>query len=78
MKTRLGKRIEDEFLAHNLVIYVEKEIAKNFNNKIINRLICFHDRLLWSICLTENAKFNFWIFFFFFEHVYIKIDNFRY
>ena len=30
VKTRLHNRMEDEFLADNLVVYIEKEIAKNF------------------------------------------------
>ena len=30
VKIRLRNRMEDEFLADNLVVYIEKEIAKNF------------------------------------------------
>ena len=35
VKTRLRNRMEDEFLAENLVVYIEKEIAKNFIVKMI-------------------------------------------
>jgi hypothetical protein len=35
VKTRLRNRIEDELLADNLVVYIEKEIAKNFTVKMI-------------------------------------------
>jgi hypothetical protein len=30
VKTRLRTRMEDEFLADNLIVYIEKEIAKTF------------------------------------------------
>jgi hAT family C-terminal dimerisation region len=30
VKTRLRNRMEDDFLADNLVVYIEKEIAENF------------------------------------------------
>jgi hypothetical protein len=30
VKTRLHTRMEDEFLADNLIVYIEKEIAKTF------------------------------------------------
>ena len=30
LKTRLRNRMEDEFLADNMIVYIEKEIAENF------------------------------------------------
>ncbi|XP_059428462.1 uncharacterized protein LOC132162215 [Corylus avellana] len=35
IKTRLRTRMQDEFLADHLVVYIEKEIAKNFTSEII-------------------------------------------
>jgi hypothetical protein len=35
VKTRLRSRMEDEFLADNLVVYIEKEIAKDFTTEMI-------------------------------------------
>jgi hypothetical protein len=35
VKTRLRSKMEDEFLADNLVIYIEKEIAKDFTTEMI-------------------------------------------
>jgi hypothetical protein len=35
VKTRLRSKMENEFLADNLVIYIEKEIAKDFTIKMI-------------------------------------------
>ncbi|XP_059436119.1 uncharacterized protein LOC132169046 [Corylus avellana] len=35
VKTRLRTRMEDEFLADHLVVYIEKEIAKNFTSEMI-------------------------------------------
>jgi hypothetical protein len=35
VKTRLRSRMEDVFLAYNLVIYIEKEIAKCFTTEMI-------------------------------------------
>ena len=34
-KTRLHNRMEDELLTDNLVVYIEKEIAKNFTMEMI-------------------------------------------
>jgi hypothetical protein len=34
-KTRLHTRMEDEFLADNLIVYIEKENAKTFTSKMI-------------------------------------------
>jgi len=31
IKSRLCERMKDEFLVHNMVIYIEKEIAENFS-----------------------------------------------
>ncbi|XP_062170423.1 uncharacterized protein LOC133876156 [Alnus glutinosa] len=35
IKTRLRSRMEDEFLAGHMVVYIEKEIAKNFTSEMI-------------------------------------------
>ncbi|XP_041001692.1 uncharacterized protein LOC121247402 [Juglans microcarpa x Juglans regia] len=35
IKTRLRTRMEDEFLANHLLVYIEKEIAKNFTSEMI-------------------------------------------
>jgi len=35
IKTKLRSRMEDEFLADHLVVYIEKEIAKNFTSEMI-------------------------------------------
>lgn len=35
VKTRLRSRMEDEFLANNLVVYIEKEIVKDFMIEMI-------------------------------------------
>ena len=35
LKTRLRNRMEDEFLADNMIIYIKKEIAGNFTIKMI-------------------------------------------
>jgi hypothetical protein len=35
VKTILRSRIEDEFLVDNLVVYIEKEIAKDFTTEMI-------------------------------------------
>jgi hypothetical protein len=35
VKTRLRSRIKDEFLADHLVVYIEKEIAKDFTTEMI-------------------------------------------
>jgi hypothetical protein len=35
VKTRLHSKMENEFLADNLVIYIEKEIVKDFTTEII-------------------------------------------
>ena len=35
LKTRLRNRIGDEFLANNMIVYIEKEIARNFTVEMI-------------------------------------------
>jgi hypothetical protein len=35
VKTRLCTRMEDEFLADSLIVYIEKKIAKTFTSKMI-------------------------------------------
>jgi hypothetical protein len=35
IKTRLRSRMEDEFLADHMIVYIEKEIAKNFTSEMI-------------------------------------------
>ena len=35
LKTRFRNRMEDEFLANNMIVYIEKEIAGNFTIKMI-------------------------------------------
>ena len=35
LKTRLHNRMEDEFLADNMIVYKEKEIAGNFTIEMI-------------------------------------------
>jgi hypothetical protein len=45
VKTRLRSRMEDEFLADNLVVYIEKEIAKDFiTEMIMNEFYSMKDR----------------------------------
>jgi len=45
VKTRLRSRIEDEFLVDNLVVYIEKEIAKDFTTEMImNEFYSMKDR----------------------------------
>ena len=35
LKTRLRNRMEDELLADNMIVYIEKEIARNFTIEMI-------------------------------------------
>ena len=35
LKTRLRNRMEDEFLADNIIVYIEKEIVGNFTIEMI-------------------------------------------
>ena len=35
LKTRLRNRMEDEFLADNMIVYIEKEIAGNFTIEML-------------------------------------------
>jgi hypothetical protein len=47
IKTRLRSRIEDKFLVDHLVIYIEKEIAKDFTTEmIIDEFYSVKDRRL--------------------------------
>ncbi|KAG6730512.1 hypothetical protein I3842_01G083800 [Carya illinoinensis] len=47
VKTRLRNKIEDEFLANNLVVYIERKIAKNFDlNSILDNFVCLKERKL--------------------------------
>ncbi|KAG6674257.1 hypothetical protein I3842_15G033100 [Carya illinoinensis] len=47
VKTRLRNKIEDEFLANNLVVYIEREIAKKFDlDSILDDFVCLKERKL--------------------------------
>jgi len=35
VKTRLHNKMDDEFLADNLVVYIEREISESFNSDLI-------------------------------------------
>jgi hypothetical protein len=35
IKTRLRNKIDDEFLANSLVVYIEREISESFNSDLI-------------------------------------------
>jgi hypothetical protein len=35
VKTRLRNKMNDDFLANNLVIYIEKEISESFSSDLI-------------------------------------------
>ena len=35
LKTRFRNKMEDEFLADNMIVYIEKEIAGNFTIEMI-------------------------------------------
>jgi hypothetical protein len=35
VKTRLRNKMEDEFLANNLLVYIEREISESFNSDLI-------------------------------------------
>jgi hypothetical protein len=35
VKTRLRNKMEDEFLADNLVVYIERKISESFNSDLI-------------------------------------------
>ncbi|KAG7943871.1 hypothetical protein I3843_15G068000 [Carya illinoinensis] len=44
VKTRLRNKIEDEFLANNLVVYIEREIVKNFDlDSILDDFVCLKE-----------------------------------
>jgi hypothetical protein len=64
VKTRLCSRMEDEFLADNLVVYIEKEIAKDFTTEmIIDEFYSMKDRRRWAQ-FEGDMKFLFGIFLF--------------
>jgi hypothetical protein len=45
VKTKLRSRMEDGFLADNLLVYIEKEIAKDFTTEMImNEFYSMKDR----------------------------------
>jgi len=45
IKTKLRNRMEDEFLADHIVVYIEKEIDKNFTlEMIMNKFYSISDR----------------------------------
>ena len=47
VKTGLRNKIDDEFLSNNLVVYIEKKIAKNFTvNSILNDFSSLKERKL--------------------------------
>ncbi|KAG2703961.1 hypothetical protein I3760_06G161100 [Carya illinoinensis] len=47
VKTRFRNKIDDEFLANNLVVYIEREIAKNFDlDSILDDFFCLKERKL--------------------------------
>jgi hypothetical protein len=72
VKTRLRSRMEDESLADHLVVYIEKEIAKDFPIKIImDEFYSMEDSTLSTI--RRRCEVIFWIFF---VHVYSKLDRF--
>jgi len=35
IKTRLRNKMDDEFLANSLVVYIEREISESFNSDLI-------------------------------------------
>jgi hypothetical protein len=35
VKTRLHNKMNDEFLANNLLVYIERKISENFNSNLI-------------------------------------------
>ena len=35
LKTRIRNRMEDELLVDNMIVYIEKEIARNFTMEMI-------------------------------------------
>ncbi|KAG7988107.1 hypothetical protein I3843_03G171000 [Carya illinoinensis] len=47
VKTSFRNKIEDEFLSNNLVIYIEREIVKNFDlDSILDDFVCLKERNL--------------------------------
>jgi len=47
VKTRLRNKMEDEFLANSLVVYIEREIAESFNlDSILDDFVSLKGRKL--------------------------------
>jgi len=47
VKIRLRNKMEDKFLANNLVVYIEMEIAESFNsNSILDDFVYLKERRL--------------------------------
>jgi hypothetical protein len=73
VKTRLRSRIKDEFLADHLVVYIEKEIAKDFTTEMImDGFYSMKDRR-WAQFEGDTKCY---FVFFFFVHVYSKLERF--
>jgi hypothetical protein len=71
VKTRLRSRMEDGFLADNLVVYIEKEIAKDFTTEMImDEFYSMKDRRRWA-----QFEGDMKIFFGFFFFLYMSIAN---
>jgi len=69
VKTRLRSRMEDEFLSNNLVVYIEKEIAKDFTTvMIMDEFYSMKDR-------RRRAQFEGNMKFFFGFFLYMSIAN---
>jgi hypothetical protein len=55
VKTRLRNKMEDEFLANSLVVYIEREIAENFNlDSILDDFVSLKGRKLgfWTLYIS--------------------------
>jgi len=63
--TRVRSRIEDEFLADHLLVYIEKEIAKDFTTEMIINEFYFMKDSCWAQ-FVGYTKLFFGFFFFFF------------
>lgn len=73
VKIRLRSRMECEFLADYLVVYIEKEITKDFTTEMImDEFYSMKDRR-WAQ-FEEDTKFFFGIFFL--VYVYSKLERF--
>jgi hypothetical protein len=73
VKTRLRSWMEDEFLADHLVVYINKEIVKDFTTEIImDEFYSMEDYRRWTQFEGDMKLF----FGFFFVHVYSKLERF--